>query len=43
MQEYKIETSNQQVQLDKLRKEMDTLVKEYKQSNVNNEFKQYLK
>ncbi len=35
MQDYKIETSNQQVQLDKLRKEMDNLVKEHKQASVN--------
>lgn len=34
MQDYKMETSNQQIQLDKLRKEMDCLVKEYKHSNV---------
>jgi hypothetical protein len=38
MQEYKIETSNQQVQLDKLKKEMDNLVKEYKNTNVNLDF-----
>lgn len=33
MQEQKTETSNQQIQLDKIRKEMDTLVKEYRQTS----------
>jgi len=36
MSNYKIESNNQQVQLDKIRKEMDSLVKEYRQSNVRN-------
>ena len=35
MNNYKVESSNQQAQLDKIRKEMDTLTKEYRQSNVN--------
>lgn len=34
MSNYKIESSNQQIQLDKIRKEMDNLVKEYRQSSV---------
>ena len=34
MTEHKTETTNQQLQLDKIRKEMDNLVKEYRQSNV---------
>jgi DNA-binding transcriptional MerR regulator len=36
MQEHKVETNNQQMQLDKIRKEMDSLIKEYRHSNVNN-------
>ena len=34
MQDYRVESSNQQIQLDKLRKEMDSLVKEYRHTNV---------
>lgn len=34
MSNYKVESSNQQAQLDKIRKEMDNLVKEYRHSNV---------
>lgn len=35
MHEYKIESNNQQMQLDKIRKEMDNLLKEYRNSSVN--------
>ncbi len=34
MQEHKTETTNQQTQLDKIRKEMDSLIKEYRHTNV---------
>lgn len=36
MKDYKVESSSHQVQLDRMRKEMDNLVKDYRQSNVNN-------
>lgn len=35
MHEYKIESNNQQMQLDKIRKEMDNLLKEYRNSSVD--------
>jgi hypothetical protein len=35
MSDYKVESTNQQIQLDKIRKEMELLQKEYKNSNVN--------
>jgi hypothetical protein len=40
MKDYKIESANQQNQLDKIRKEMDALIKEHRQSSV---IKTYLK
>ena len=42
MHEYKIESNNQQMQLDKIRKEMDNLLKEYRNSSVNLTFKFFL-
>jgi len=38
MHDYKVESNNQQVQLDKIRKEMELLQKEYKNCNVNSNF-----
>ena len=34
MKDYKLESANQQNQLDKIRKEMDNLIKEHRQSSV---------
>ena len=38
MHDYKIESTNQQIQLDKIRKEMELLQKEYKNCNVKCKF-----
>ena len=35
MKDYKIESSSQQNQLDKMRKEMDHMIKEHRQSSVS--------
>ncbi len=35
MKDYKIESVNQQSQLDKMRKEMDNMIKEHRQSSVS--------
>ena len=34
MHDYKIDSSNQQMQLDKIRKEMDALVKECREASI---------